>query len=151
MIPITLLQHIPRQWEIYVNLLSVRWFEPLQSLNRVLYYQVAVTGNAEEEKCVKSLQTSLKLSYCTAKTSSFLPEGKKKKAYVLVGSLGCSKCKENTSAGLPLFYLFATSCSNMFDFRRDSYWTIVCWDLFVLDFSCFLLGYSSLAPLMGWL
>lgn len=76
---------------------------------------------------------------------------KKKKAYVLVGSLGCSKCKENTSAGLPLFYLFATSCSNMFDFRRDSYWTIVCWDLFVLDFSCFLLGYSSLAPLMGWL
>lgn len=65
--------------------------------------------------CEISPDLPLKLSYCTAKMASFLPQ--EEKADALVGSLGCSKCEENTSAGLPLFYLFATTCCK--DFRRS--------------------------------
>lgn len=121
-----------------------------QSLNRVLYTKL-LWQVMQRRRSMWNLSRPL-WNWATVqprRQASFQKE--KKKAYAFVGSLGCSKCKENTSAGLPLFYLFATSCSNMFDFRRDSYCTSVCWDLFVLDFSCFLLGYSSLAPLMVWL
>lgn len=88
-----------------------------------------------------------------SKLPSRRKKGKENKASALFGSLGCSKYKENTIAGLRLLYLFATSSNKVSDFRRNSFILPVsagvC--LFVLVFGGFVLSYSSLAPRMGWL